>query len=68
MRTCDVQDFKTRSDAGFASIALDLLGNQIDVNGSALTDAVSLIEMRDAATTVIEREPMTNVLFNKMLK
>eukprot|EP00798_Chlamydomonas_sp_ICE-L_P029668 gene29668-5083_t len=68
MRTCDVVDHKTRSDAVFGCIALDLLGRQIDQAGTALTDAVTLIEMRDKATTVFEREPMTNVLFNKMLR
>ncbi|KAG1675173.1 hypothetical protein FOA52_003396 [Chlamydomonas sp. UWO 241] len=70
MRTCDVTDHKTRSDAVFGCVALDLLGRQIDSGActSALTDAVSLIEMRDDATTVFEREPMTNVLFNKILR
>lgn len=67
MRTCDVEDFKTRSDAVFGSMALDLLGKQIDQHSSSLTDVVSLIEMRGEACTVFEREPMTNVLFNKLL-
>ena len=68
MRTCDVEDFKTRSDAVFGSMALDLLGKQIDEHSSSLTDVVSLIEMRGDACSVFEREPMTNVFFNKLLK
>eukprot|EP00798_Chlamydomonas_sp_ICE-L_P013532 gene13532-19402_t len=68
MRTCDVADHKTRSDAVFGTIALDLIGRQIDHADTALTDAVTLIEMRDYATTMFEREPLTNVLFNKMLR
>eukprot|EP00798_Chlamydomonas_sp_ICE-L_P013529 gene13529-19397_t len=60
MRTCDVVDHKTRSDAVYGTIALDLIGRQIDQADTALTDAVTLIEMRDGATTVFEREPLTN--------
>ena len=68
MRTCDVEDFKTRSDAVFGSMALDLLGRQIDLHQSSLTDVISMVEMvGGTAITVFEREPMTNVLFNKML-
>eukprot|EP00798_Chlamydomonas_sp_ICE-L_P008943 gene8943-12780_t len=68
MKKCDVADHKTRSDAVFGTIALDLIGHQIDHADTTLTDAVTLIEMRDYARTVFEREPLTNVLFNKMLR
>ncbi len=68
MRTCDVEDHKTRSDAVFGTMALDLLGKQIDQRSLGLTDVVSLIEMSDDAVIVLEREPVTNVLFNKLLQ
>ena len=68
MRTCDVEDFKTRSDAVFGSMALDLLGQQIDSRSPSLSDVVSIVEMGDSALTSFEREPVTNVLYNKVLK
>ena len=68
MRTCDVEDFKTRSDAVFGSLALDLLGQQIDRHNAGLTDVVSIIEMGDTSFTSFEREPITNVLFNHVLE
>lgn len=30
MKKCDVDDFKTRSDAAYGTIALDYIGKQID--------------------------------------
>ncbi|KAF0695413.1 Aste57867_13762 [Aphanomyces stellatus] len=68
MRTCDVENFRTRSDAVFGTIALDLIGQHLDDAASISgTDVLTLIEMRDGATTVLHREPITNVLFNMVL-
>ncbi|CAM9383238.1 unnamed protein product, partial [Chrysoparadoxa australica] len=67
MRGCDVADFRTRSDAVFGTVALDLLGNLIDL-GDVGADVLTLIEMRDTSQIVFNREAVTNVLFNKMLK
>ena len=67
MRTCDVKDFKTRSDATLGCLALDFVGKQLDGGSSGGTDVVSLIFMNDEATVVFEREPITNVLYNKLI-
>jgi hypothetical protein len=47
MRNSDVADFRSRSDAVFAQIALDLIGSRIDSRQTNGTDVVTLIEMRD---------------------
>jgi hypothetical protein len=67
MRTCDVVDFKTRSEAVYGTIALDLLGKRLDSGQVRPTDVVSVIEMNDEASLLLEREPMTNVLYNKLV-
>ncbi|CAK4775533.1 unnamed protein product [Aphanomyces euteiches] len=69
IRTSDVDDFRTRSDAVFGTIALDLIGKHLDDDQGAIsgTDVMTIIEMRDEATTVFYREPLTNVLFNKVV-
>ena len=67
MRTSDVARFLTRSDAVFATLALDFIGRQIDAGQASVTDAVSLVVMRDDATVEFEREPLTNVLFNDVV-
>eukprot|EP00457_Paulinella_chromatophora_P002415 gb/GEZN01002420.1/.p1 GENE.gb/GEZN01002420.1/~~gb/GEZN01002420.1/.p1 ORF type:complete len:691 (+),score=61.79 gb/GEZN01002420.1/:91-2073(+) len=66
MKTCDVDHFKTRSQAVFGTMALDWVGKQLDFGEAKATDVVSLIEFGDAASVVIEREPLTNVLYNKL--
>ncbi|CAK4072177.1 unnamed protein product [Aphanomyces euteiches] len=69
IRTSDVDDFRTRSDAVFGTIALDLIGKHLDDDQGAIsgTDVMTIVEMRDEATTVFYREPLTNVLFNKVV-
>jgi hypothetical protein len=70
MKTSDVEGFRTRSDAVFATVALDYIGQQLDNRNDSnaqFTDAVTLIEMNQHATVVFEREPCTNVLFNQLL-
>ncbi|KAJ3228534.1 hypothetical protein HDU81_006133 [Chytriomyces hyalinus] len=67
MRTSDVDSFKTRADAVYATLALDFIGAQLDQAMLRGTDVVSLIEMRQDATIVFEREPITNHLFNMLL-
>lgn len=71
MKTCDVDNYKTRSDAVFGTLALDYIAKQIDnrkFSNANYTDAVTLIEMNDEATIVFGREPCTNVLFNKVVE
>ena len=66
MRKCDVDNFKTRSEAVYGTIALDFMKKRLDECLAKPTDAVSLIEMNEDGTLVFEREPLTNVLFNKI--
>lgn len=71
MCTCDVDHHKTRSDAVFATIALDYFGKQIDhrqKTNANYTDVVTLIEMSVTSSVVFEREPCTNVLYNKIVE
>lgn len=70
MRTCDVDNYKTRSDAVFASVAVDYVGKQIDdrtISNAQYTDVVTVIEMNEYSKIIFEREPCTNVLYNKLL-
>ncbi|KAJ3061386.1 hypothetical protein HDU99_005579, partial [Rhizoclosmatium hyalinum] len=71
MRTSDVTDYRHRrvflSDAVFGTIALDLVGKSLDSGLALPTNALSLIEFADTAVLTIDREPITNVLFNKLI-
>lgn len=70
MRTCDVDNYKTRSDAVFASVAVDYIAHQIDnrhLSNVQYTDVMTLIEMNETSQVIFEREPCTNVLYNKVL-
>jgi hypothetical protein len=67
MKTHDVADFKNRSEAAYGTIALELLGKRLDGGHTRPTDVVSVIEMSDTASVLWEREPITNVLYNKFV-
>ncbi len=64
MRTCDADNYRTRSDAVFASIALDFIAKLID--NEKVTNVITLIEMRNEADIAFEREPCTKVLYDKI--
>jgi hypothetical protein len=66
MRTCDVENFKTRSDSVYGHLALEYLTEQIE-NGASYTDVVSIIEMKDSATLVMHRAPICKFLFNQLV-
>lgn len=67
MRTHDVFDFKTRSQAVFGMLALDFVAKQRVSQEGSDTDVVSLILMRDSAEVIFEREPMGLVLYDKFV-
>ncbi|CAN0009219.1 unnamed protein product [Ectocarpus sp. 12 AP-2014] len=67
MRTCDVEDFRTRSNAVFGVLAMDFVAKQRLSGEATDRDTVSLILMRDSAKVVFEREPMGLVLYNKFV-
>lgn len=67
MRTSDVDNYRSRIDAVYGTIALDYVGAQMDNGQIRGTDVLSLIEMRDSGNILLYREPITNVLYNKIL-
>ena len=64
MKTCDVFDFKNRSQAVFGMLALDFVAEQRMSGEGSDTDVVSLVLMRDSAEVVFEREPMGLMLYD----
>eukprot|EP00122_Pirum_gemmata_P020134 Pgem_evm1s18835 len=67
MRTCDVENHKTRSDAVYYTIATDLIATTIDQQHPGATEVASLIQMGTTATRRIDKELISNVLYNRML-
>ncbi len=70
MRTNDVPGFGSRFDAVFSTIALDLIGKPLDHGcySGHPQDVMTLIEMQDDAQCRFTREPITNVLFNRVVE
>lgn len=68
MKKCDVNGFKTRSDAAYGSLALDFIAEQLYQQGDEFfVDAVTIIEMNSTGSIVFHKEPMDWILFNKVL-
>jgi hypothetical protein len=67
MRISDVDNYRSRIDAVYGTIALDFVGAQMDSGQIRGKDVLSLVEMRDSGNILLHREPVTNVLFNKIL-
>lgn len=73
MKNADVAGYRHRSDAVFGTLALDLIAEPLDRHGglggmNRIQSAVTLIDMRDGADTLLSCEPLSNVLFNKVLR
>jgi hypothetical protein len=68
MRTCDVDCFRSRSDAAYGTLALDYITEQLYQMGDELfVDAVTIIEMNDEGSIFVHKEPLDWILFNKVL-
>ena len=68
MSTCDVNCFRSRSDAAYGTLALDYIAEQLYQMGDEFfIDAITIIEMRDEGSILVEREPLDWILFNKVL-
>lgn len=68
MSTCDVNCFRSRSDAAYGTLALDYIAEQLYQMGDEFfVDAITIIEMRDEGSILVEREPLDWILFNKVL-
>jgi hypothetical protein len=67
MRTCDVDCFHSQSDAGYGTLALDYIAKQLYHMGDELSvDAVTIIEMNDAGSIFVQKEPLDWILFHHM--
>jgi hypothetical protein len=69
MRISDVECFRSRSEASYGTLALDYIAEQLYPMGDDFVgDAVSIIEMNDAGSLFVDKEPLNWILFNKMLR
>ena len=68
MKTCDVNCFRSRSDASFGTLALDYIAEQLYQMGDEVSvDTVTIIEMKDEGTLFVDKDPLDWILFNKIL-
>ncbi|KAG7341585.1 alpha-kinase family protein [Nitzschia inconspicua] len=67
MRDDDVDGARCRADGVWTSLARDYVKEQLETNACSLFDVVSVIAMRETAEVVVECEPMTFVLYNKLV-
>lgn len=67
MRDDDVDGARCRADGVWTSLARDYVKQQLEANACSVFDVVSVIAMREAAEVVISCEPMTYVLYNKLV-
>jgi hypothetical protein len=75
MRKSDINGHRTRAEAVYYAIAEEYLALELDESSigglggklTSFTDVVSVIEMRESPTIVLDREPMSWVLYNKIV-
>jgi hypothetical protein len=57
MRTCDVNCFRSRSDAAYGTLALDYIAEQLYQQGDEFfVDAVTIVEMNDTGSILMHKE------------
>lgn len=63
MKKCDVNGFRSRSDAAFGTLALDYIAEQLYQQGDEFfVDAVTIIEMNCTGTMHIHKEPLVSLI------
>eukprot|EP00923_Selenidium_pygospionis_P002532 GHVN01003923.1.p1 GENE.GHVN01003923.1~~GHVN01003923.1.p1 ORF type:complete len:541 (+),score=72.24 GHVN01003923.1:546-2168(+) len=69
MKNSDVSGFRSRSHAAHGLLALEFIAHQLTERpqGDNLMEAVTLINMKDEGTIILDREPLDWLLFNKFL-
>jgi hypothetical protein len=67
MRDDDVNGARCRSDGVWTSLAKDYVMQQLEKNTCSLFDVVSVIAMRKSSQVLLECEPMSYVLYNKLV-
>lgn len=65
MKKCDVNGFRSRSDAAFGTLALDYIAEQLYQQGDEFfVDAVTIIEMNCTGTMFVHKEPLVRSLID----
>jgi hypothetical protein len=67
MRERDIALHRDRQIAAYTLTALEFIAEQLFNNTANNSDVVSLVEFSNKATIIFEREPVSWVLFNKLL-
>ena len=67
MRRDDVNGARCRSDGVFLAIARDYAMKPLQKKERSPKDLISIVLMRDEAEIIIEREPTTYTLYNKLV-
>jgi len=67
MRDDDVDGARCRSDGVWTALARDYIKQQLEDGTCSAFDLVSVVAMRSTAKVVIQCEPMTYVLYNKLV-
>ena len=67
MRTHDIPLHRDRQTAAISTMAMEYIAEQIFSGSANNRDVVSLIEFSNNAKVIFEREPISWVLFNKLL-
>ena len=63
MKKCDVNGFKSRSDAAYGTLALDYIAEQLYKQGDEFfVDAVTIIEMNCTGSLFVHKEPMVSLV------
>lgn len=68
MRDDDVDGARCRADGVWTTLARDFIKKQLEDETCSVYDVVSVIVMRKTALVVIDCEPVTYVLYNKLVK
>ena len=67
MRRDDVSGARCRSDGVWLVLAKDFVKKQLDTGTASECDIVSIILMRDTAEVVLQFEPLSWILYNKLI-
>lgn len=67
MREDDVNGARCRSDGVWTTLARNFCRSQLEDQSSSVYDVVSIVVMRKTATVVVRCEPLTWVLYNKLV-
>lgn len=68
MKTHDIVLHRDRQVAAYSTVALEYVAEQLFTESANNRDVVSLVEFNKIANVIFEREPISWVLFNKLLK